>query len=160
MKALLAGSVLLLASLGCNAPRPPLSDIINQNAALPASAPLQPLSWRVVTSSIDRSKQTMSTLFGNDIAVDSARSAQHTNYPAGSVLALVTWQQQEDPHWFGGRIPKGVVSMEIVRVAQGTDGRPVASYELYQGPSLERAAPGQSTTRQEYILNLRAAVMP
>ena len=26
-------------------------------------------------------------------------------YSAGAVLALVTWTQREDPHWFGGRIP-------------------------------------------------------
>jgi hypothetical protein len=35
------------------------------------------------------------------------------------VLALVTWTQRDDPHWFGGRIPNTPESVEFVRIATG-----------------------------------------
>jgi hypothetical protein len=39
------------------------------------------------------------------------------SYPPGSVLALVTWAQREDPHWFGARIPDRPLSVEFVEVS-------------------------------------------
>ena len=39
----------------------------------------------------------MYTLFGNDLAVQYAHTNPQHDYPAGSVLSLVTWSQQEDP---------------------------------------------------------------
>ena len=45
----------------------------------------------------------MSTLYGHDDAVRSARS--DLGYPPGSTLAVVTWRRQNDPHWFGAMIP-------------------------------------------------------
>lgn len=162
MKIFAAFSLLtVLCTMGCNyAPAP--RDLFNDGAAIPAGAPIQPLAWRVITSSIDPGHQTMSTLFGNDVAIESARSPNHTDYPAGAVLARVTWSQKEDVHWFGARIPKQFASMEIVRVEQGTGRKPVSNYERLVGLALQPAAdtPAEVEVDKDSILGQRASVMP
>ena len=162
MKRITGFSLLILALVvGCTR-KPASTDLFNQDAAIPSGAPIQPLNWRVVTSSIDPVHQTMSTLFGNDAAIESARTPAHTAYPAGSVLALVTWSQREDEHWFGGRIPQRFQSMEIVRVTQGTDGKLATTYERLEGTSLQKAsdAPADTEAKKNDILAQRASVMP
>jgi hypothetical protein len=59
---------------------------------------------RVITSWIDPKSSTMSTLYGNDQAVDYARTNADQKYPDGALLTLVTWKQMADDHWFGARI--------------------------------------------------------
>jgi hypothetical protein len=127
--------------------------------------PYQPLDWRVITSSVDHAHGAMSTLYGNDAAIDHARTSPQTLYPPGAVLALVTWQQQEDRHWFGGRIPGKVQSVEIIRFGMPPPGQSPFDYELWTGSPLQRASENQAmwateNTRIEMITSLRAAVMP
>lgn len=54
----------------------------------------------------------MAVLYGNEVALKSARNG--LAYPGGAVLVLVRWNQQDDHHWFGGRIPKSIASEEVV----------------------------------------------
>ena len=139
------------------------SDLFNGNAALPADLPNQPLQWRVITSYVDKSHSTMSTLYGNDAAIAQARSAPPLAYPPGAELALVTWQQQEDRHWFGGRIPDKPLSIEYVTVSAGTPS-PACQYDIWQGTPLQKQTPpaGDSTAqgRIARILSLTPAAMP
>jgi hypothetical protein len=154
------GAAVLLLAGGCSR-TPDDSELFNGDAALPASAPVQALEWKVITSSIDAPHETMSTLFGNDMAVASARMGTRSGYPAGSVLSFVTWSQQEDRHWFGGKIPKQVMSMEVVTVAQGADGKATSSYERFEGQGLAKVASGSGDeARMSYVLSQRASVMP
>ena len=144
-----------------DAPAP--TDLFNRDAALPADLPYQPLRWRVITSSVDHTHSTMSTLYGNDAAVDHARTSPQTSYPAGAVLSLVTWDQQEDRHWFGGRIPGKVHSIEFVAVATGSEGNPSYSYQTYTGSPPQKAADQDAPSVQpriDEIVGLKAAVMP
>jgi hypothetical protein len=97
--------VLSLVALGCPGDRTSAAPTSNDAAALGGDLPLDPLQWRVIGSIVDPATSTMSTLFGNEVAVQSARSGRIGRYPPGAVLALVTWTQQDDPHWFGARIP-------------------------------------------------------
>jgi hypothetical protein len=85
------------------------------------------------------------------------------------VLALVTWDQQEDKHWFGGRIPGAVKTVEFVsfRVPWITNDRDF-SYELWTGSPLKMTeAYSQGgviqtdvSQRVDAISKMRAAVMP
>jgi hypothetical protein len=158
--------VLLLSSTigGCsNSESKVTSATLNQSAALAGNLPANPLAWKVVTSSVDKPNSTMSTLYGNDIAVGYARGNSGQEYPEGSKLALVTWSQQEDDRWFGAKIPAEVKSVEFVFV-QGTDaGQSAYSYERYEGAPLTKI-PEQSSSatgeRVAYLLSQRAAVMP
>jgi hypothetical protein len=112
---------------------------------------------------IDRADSTMSTLYGNDLAVGYARTHSQHDYPLGSVLALVTWTQQDDPRWFGAKIPDGVKSVEFVTAGSGADGRLVYSYKKYEGAPLQGSSAQESLAPNEraaYLLSQRAAVMP
>jgi hypothetical protein len=146
---------------GCSHRAPTERDLFNVDAALPGGLPMQPLEWRVITSSIDREHQTMATLFGNDVAVRSARSGADTvTYPAGSTLALVTWRQRDDEHWFGGRIPQRFISMEVVTVASGAEGKAAASYQRFGTSGQLASGSDQDAVRKEAILAERASFMP
>jgi len=121
-------------------------------------AAFDPLAWKVITSKIDKSKGSMSTLYGNDIAVGAARKGHAGAYPSGSVLALVTWKQKEDEHWYGANIPDSIESVEKLTFGAG---QPV--YDYYGGQPLKKgAAPNSSSARDaiKYIEGIRATVMP
>jgi Haem-binding domain/Cytochrome P460 len=137
--------------------------LTNDPASLRGSLPDDPLRWRVIVSLADRHSSTMSVLYGNDAAVEYARSHSEQNYPPGSVLALATWKEQEDARWFGARIPSQVKSVEFVRVSPGADNRPSYAYEIYQGAPLARTPAsndGSADERTSFLLSLHAAVMP
>jgi hypothetical protein len=136
---------------------------INERAALTGSLPWNPLQWNVITSCIDKQQATMSTLYGNDVAVRYARNNSQQEYPAGSVISLVMWTEVEDPHWFGAKMPGQVKSVEFVSVSAGPDNQTANSYEDYEGSPLRKIASpvGPSpATRAAYLLSRRASVMP
>ncbi|HEX4650152.1 MAG TPA: hypothetical protein VH250_01490 [Granulicella sp.] len=149
---------------GCSQhPAPSETDLFNQQAALPTSLPVPVLENRVITSSIDRQQHTMSTLTGNDIAVTSARAGTPSAYPEGAVLTLATWNQRDDPHWFGARIPATPRTVETVTITRGANGQLLPTYHLFAGNPLQLVAapdPAQAATRQADILAERASVMP
>ena len=104
----------------------------------------------------------MSTLYGNDIAVQYARSNSQQDHPAGSVISLVTWTQRDDSRWFGAKIPSQVKSVEFVNVIEASNDQPSYSYESYTGSPLTRTSisDGRSFgSRAAYLLSRRAAVM-
>jgi hypothetical protein len=136
----------------------------NRAAALPQSLPYQPLGWKVVTMFVDPKAHTMATLFGNDIAMQTVifRSnalGKPPAYPIGRVLALVTWAQREDPHWFGGRIPDNPQSIEFAEMdAPGNH----VTYRCYDGPSFNEHVlrPEEAARRSGFLLNLAPATLP
>ena len=154
---LVFGPILLLS--GCSEINPRVATAPNQIATLSGKLPANPLAWRVITSGLDSQRSTMYTLFGNDMAVTYARSHSQHDYPEGSVLSLVTWNQQEDPRWFGARIPAAPKSVEFVSVKAGA----VYSYESFEGTPLRQVlnqSDSKPNDRAAYLLSQRAAVMP
>lgn len=152
-------AVLLLPFAGCKGK--PVEVNTNLQAALTGALPYNPLAWRVVTSWGNDRDATMSTLYGNDAAVQYARTHRDEAYPEGAVLALVTWEERDDPHWFGAQIPSTVKSVEFVSIPSG--GKQNPAYEIYQGSPLEKVSLGDNaiiSARIDYVLSQRAAVMP
>jgi hypothetical protein len=135
----------------------------NQAATFSQSLPYQPLGWNVVTMFVDPRAHTMATLFGNEAAMQAVRTdsgpGKSPAYLTGSVLALVTWSQREDPHWFGGRIPDNPQSVEFVET--GASGR-AGSYRCYDGPSLTEHTftTDEAARRSSFLLNLAPATLP
>ncbi|HVM94217.1 MAG TPA: cytochrome P460 family protein [Terriglobales bacterium] len=133
----------------------------NRAASLPAALPYQPLAWNAITMFVDPKLRTTSTLYGDEAAMRTA--PQHSStppaYPEGAVLALVTWAQREDPHWFGARIPDLPVSIEFLQV--GKPGEP-ASYRRFAGPELseEKSPEAAIAERSAFILKLVPAQLP
>ena len=137
----------------------------NAAAALPASLPYQPLSWGAITMYVDPKTRTTATLYGNDAAMSAVRShaddtgAASPRYPGGAVLALVTWAQRDDPHWFGARIPDTPQSVEFLQVpATGEQ----AGYRRFAGTQLteDRDEANIAAQRTSFILGLAPAWLP
>lgn len=143
--------------------RSTLQEAVNNRAAsLPAGLPYQPLRWTAITMMVDRKNHTMSTLYGNDAASRSADarsgSASAPQYKQGAVLALVTWVQRDDPHWFGGRIADLPNSVEFVTV--GAQNAP--AYRNFAGSSLGETHADAATIarRTLFLLSLKPASLP
>lgn len=105
----------------------------------------------------------MYTLFGNDLAVQYARKNSQHDYPAGSVLSLVAWNQQRtfvglEEIYRQHRSPWNLSQWE-----SPPDHRPLYSYQGFEGAPLKKVSTQESPTlegRAAYLLSQRAAVMP
>ena len=139
--------------------------IVNNAAALlPARLPWQPLEWRALTMYVDPQTRRTATLYGNDAAMQAlerrdAAGTRPPQYPSGTVLALVTWTQRDDPHWFGARIPDTPLKVEFVQTSSGNG---TASYRVFEGKSLAEthATAQDATQRTDFILNLKPVTLP
>ena len=133
----------------------PGKEVVNNlAAAMPAGMPNNPLSWNAITMYVDPKMHTTATLFGNDAAVHSAKSSA---YPPGATLALVTWNQREDPHWFGARIPAAVEYVEFVMVS---DAEPKLGNRRFTASGEDSPAPGDTRYRVGFITGLAPAQLP
>jgi hypothetical protein len=152
-----------LSVSGCSRDNWRLSATLNQSASLMGELPANPLSWRVITSGVSTADSTMYTLYGNDVAIQCARTDSRHNYPRGSAISLVTWTQQEDVRWFGAKIPNRVKSVEFVFVGMASDGRPSYSYQKFEGTPLKRTPARDEQVeadRAAELVSRRAAPMP
>jgi hypothetical protein len=142
-------------------------EVVNNAAGLPASLPYQPLTWSAITMYVDPATRTTATLYGNDTAMQAvqargpapAGAAKSPAYPAGTVLALVSWAQRDDPHWFGARIPDAPQSVEFVQIAApGQQG----GYRRFAGSALaeDPGAVNVAAQRTSFMLGLAPAPMP
>lgn len=142
----------------------PSSELWNAKAALPTDGlPFPAQSWRVISSGLHPADDTMSTLYGNDAAVAHARSGTAEPYPAGAALARVTWARQPDAHWFGGRIPGDVRSVEIVTSTGAPGTREAFTYQAFEGAPLRVSSAIGETMRSDRIADIAgtvAAAMP
>jgi hypothetical protein len=140
----------------------PAAETSNRLAILTGEIDVNPLRWNVITCGADPREFTMSTLFGNDIAAQYARTHVEGSYPAGAVLALVTWHQQDDGNWFGAKMPSETKSMEVVTVGASGGGSTYSGYKRYEGSPLRAVTSPevQAVERIAFVRTLRAAVMP
>lgn len=130
----------------------------NVASAFPASLPYQPLDWNAITMYADPKNHTTSTLYGDEAAIQAvATLAIGCGYPPGAALALVTWVQEDDPHWFGARIPGSPQSVEFVHA--GIDGRP-GGYRRFAGPDLAEDRGADAAQRIAFVLGLAPAQLP
>jgi|UPI00068F3BD8 hypothetical protein len=164
MKSSIKALLLIVATsfgiTGCES-RTPEPASTNRPAALEGQLPYNPLAWKAITAWTNPRQGTMSTLYGNDTAVTHVRSGSADPYPRNSVLAVVTWAQREDPHWFGAKIPSHPQSVEFVTMPSTPEGQPV--YARYQGSPLAQVQNMDTDTVRKNVASIvseRAAVMP
>lgn len=133
----------------------------NRAAALPSTLPYQPLAWRPLTLYVDPARRSTAILFGNPAAAASFQKGTTSTpqYQPGSVLALVTWAQRDDAHWFGARIADTPLSVEFVEVQ--APGQP-AVYRHFSGPNLAEDYPASGLTSQRtgFLQSLIPAQLP
>jgi hypothetical protein len=146
---------------GCGERKLAESDVLNVEAKLPAGMPAPVLDWRVVTTMVDRAHGTTTTLTANDAAIKFGGLRDARLYPEGAVLALTTWLQRDDPHWFGAKIPGTLMGVEMVSFARGADGKVAASYKRYAGNPMHDVTDNSvAGAREAVIVGMRAAEMP
>jgi hypothetical protein len=149
----------LLALSACSQNQVPAGQL-NNAASLPPSFNFRKLGLRVLSSSVNHRQATMATLYGNDLARQASLAAAGTTQP-GEVLALLTWQQQADPNWFGARIPGALQSLELLRTRPGGAGHPTVTYQYFSGKDLIlRADTLHQQERIAYLLAQKPAVLP
>ena len=164
MKAYIFSSLVFLSILsGCTDKK---INRYNEEASLSDTLSFHPLEWKVISSYVNGDHNTMSTLYGNDTAVQYARLG--LAYPAGSAIALVTWSQREDPHWHGARIPGAIQSIEQVLFTAPV-GSGITSekekvkilYERYEGKPLRKIHSIENVNnRIAYLVTQKASVIP
>ena len=162
-KIFLLGMALAIALPGCLEDNPRLSATLNRSACLVGELPANPLQWRMITSGVGTADSTMFTIYGNDVAIQYARTRSDRHFSNGSAVAMVTWTQQEDGRWFGAKIPYHVKSVEFVFVAATADGRLSYSYQKFEGTPLKQTSLREEkipSDRAAELLSRRAAVMP
>ena len=135
----------------------------NRAAALPSSLPYQPLRWTPITMLVNPMTHTISTLFGDDVAIRALPQRGRdvsgaTHYGPGAVLSLVSWAQRDDPHWFGGRIPDQPTSVEFVVL----DSQARATYRTFNGTGLseQQLAKSDIARRISDVLGLKPVALP
>jgi hypothetical protein len=157
------GSIALILSIGCSQPNARIQTRLNNDAGISGELPYNPLRWEIISSTLNPADRTLSTISGNAQAVAYARQHVSSDYPAGSVLAMTTWSQQEDPRWFGGKIPGSVRSVEFLEVQAAVDRGETYLYSMYVGTPLLKSVSiteRSPTGRAAYLLAQKAAVMP
>ncbi len=116
------------------------AEVVNSRAASFRQTPLSP-AWKPMTLFVDRKARTISVLFGKD-----------------GVLALATWSERDDPHWFGARIPDQPVSLEMLQVGPNGEG---GAYRRFNGAGQPESAPSAFVTqRAAFLQGLAPAQLP
>jgi hypothetical protein len=155
--AIILVAVFVINLCSCNE-RATDNDLYNTQATVPAKFDFSKLNLIVLNTSVNKMKNTMSILYGNEIAYDLLKNSKNT-IMKGEMLTLLTWKQQEDKHWFGANIPGALLSVEIVQ-APGDDNKTI-NYKRLIGPLLEQDKDtSQNLSREALILNQRPSVMP
>jgi len=149
----------------CSNQKENAAQLYNQTASISDSDSLtfNPLLWKVITTMLDKSNNTMSTLYGNDIAVSHARNDGGNTFPQGATLSLVTWKQQEDKHWFGAKIPLQIQSIELIKYVSPGNNLAKPLYENYLGRPLRLSNEKNQAIIAEriaYITGQKAMVIP
>src|SRR5262249_43519660 len=117
------------------------AEVVNSRAASLGQMPL-PLAWRPITLFVDRAASTISVFF--DIV---------------GILARATWNERDDPHWFGARIPDQPVSLETLQVAP--DGEAGGYRRFNSTGQAENSLPDAFVTqRTAFLRSLTPAQLP
>jgi hypothetical protein len=155
---------LYFLSIGCNQANHDKNDLFNQAASISSAdtLPLNPLEWKVITSFINTKNKTMGTLYGNYKAFYYASHHAENNYPEGSILALVTWHQVSDKHWFGANIPGAIRSVELLQFETSTSNLPKPLYTKYEGHPLKLRTEDKTeiSKRTIFIMKQKKSVIP
>jgi len=149
-------AVTLFLLAGCSAP--PIADQgFNAKASMPEKFNFTKHGFKVICLLIDNKTGTMSTLYGNDAAIQTIKTA-NPRQTTGWEMALVKWQQQPNPYWYGNNIPGALLSVEML-----TAGRKIndLKYSFFEGDKMiYKANTSQASERINFILAQKPSILP
>ena len=114
----------------------------------------------VITSFSNKKSGTISTLYGNELALNAAMSNGKNHIP-GEVFKLVTWDLNANPHWFGGEINGAIRAVETVKVMPLKNNSISVNYEIEKNNRtvLEKYI-SDKEERINFIFDQKASVFP
>lgn len=112
-----------------------------------------------ITSLFNKKAGTMSVLYGNDLALNAAKSENQKHIP-GEIFTLVTSELEPNPCWFGGNINGERKVTETVKVLPAENGIQI-NYEVENnnGDVMKRYG-ADKQQRINFIFDQKAAVFP
>lgn len=110
---------------------------------------------KFISSSLNKKKETMSALYGNNQAVQSLLKKNNEPEP-GTEMTLVTWKYHENPQYVGGTITGELLSIEKVE----TNSNRITSYHKESTVEKEKIEPADKKQRIQYMLSYQPVVMP
>ncbi|WP_219225817.1 cytochrome P460 family protein [Pedobacter antarcticus] len=132
----------------------------NREASLPASFEFSKLGLKTISSIINPELGTTSTLYGNDNALEELKGLT-SNHMVEKTLVLVTWKQQDDPRWFGAKIPSDLKLVEVLKTKSSFKDYENVDYRIYEGRTLgNRKDNLKNEDRIKFITSIQPAVMP
>lgn len=112
---------------------------------------------QVITSFANRKLQTMSVLYGNEVAKKCALSGYKT-HAIGEEFTLVIYKQAANKYWYGSYINGAVKSIEKLSLSRDTK---EFTYTLKgQAPADSLGKPAAVADRVRYILSHQPSVFP
>jgi hypothetical protein len=154
---LLSGMALMFTACADHTNTP---ELINNKASLPPTFDFDKMGLKVMTSSVNKKQATMATLYANELALKTAPSGSKA-VTAGKVLALITWKQQPDGHWFGGNIPGELQSVELLKTVDAGGKGTTINYQKFEGKTLSLSRDtSQNQARIKYLLEQQPSVLP
>lgn len=149
--------IVLILLMACKEKR---QELLNTKASVQRNDELKenPLLMHPLTSSVNPKDIIMSTLYGNDIALNYAKKNLGSNYPNGAVLYEVNWKQKPDELWFGANVPNEIISVEKITFKEENS----SEYEVFEGKPLKKIKRDSAieNSRKENIVSQRMAVSP
>ncbi|CAN5484327.1 hypothetical protein BH10BAC4_BH10BAC4_11500 [soil metagenome] len=143
----------------CSCSNTNTADNMNTKASFPDSYTFQSSEMKVITTIINRKLGTMSTLYGNSLALQKSRDSD-AKMVAGELYKLVTWKQQPDTHWFGANIPGDLQSIEAIQTTSAEDIVTI-NYQLYEGQNITlHSDTVNRSNRISFILKLKPSILP
>lgn len=128
----------------------------------PASAmlnnlPENPLSLNIITTLIDGRQNTISNIYGNDVAfMHLQKDSDSSKYPTGTVLYRVTWRRVPDSVWFGARTPGNLLYAERVTIKNDH----TYSYAVYSSPGVQKTEIADTASQVKEIAGYRLPFTP
>jgi len=112
-----------------------------------------------ITSFLSKKLNTVSILFGNQQALETAKMGRM--HQGGEVFTLVTWNQQNKEFWYPALINGRIKSIEVVKLSLANN-RINQEYSLVKGPAPANTAHIRFKEREriDFILSQRASVYP
>ncbi len=116
--------------------------------------------FKVITSAVNKKQKTMSVLFGNAPAVGAALNNANDHQP-GEVFTLVTWEEVDNPYWYGATINGKIRLVETIKTSQLANGRLQFDYQIMPGtPSAINEHHAGEADRVSFILSMRPSIFP
>ena len=114
-----------------------------------------------IAPSMNKNQGTVSILYGNSVARQATLDSSNVHKP-GEIYSFVTWEQVNDPHWYGSYLNGRLKSVETVSVVRAPDGSTSIEYQLLQG-KVGKDPSGHAVGDQDrigFILSQQPAVFP